>query len=210
MNKIHKALFSLFAFFVGHEAYAAVACGTYNGIPSSALIVGKAQHSNKNTGCTGTTTSYIYNGSSTNTFIEVIQCSACISNYKRDYESITVLGCTVNVDGCTRCTGCKNCTSDTSWTTLANGLERKTTARCTDICNETCERSTEYRCVAGYYGSPGNTTSGCYKCPTSGGLEGTSTLGFNETIEDCYFPSGRSVDDTTGTYQFTEPCFYSS
>ena len=210
MNKIHKALFSLFAFFVGHEAHAATPCATYNGTtPSSALIVGTAQHSNGTGVCTGYTTSYRYSGTSTSSYIKVVQCSGCISNFKTDIQTKNVNGCSINVTGCTTCGNCTNC-SDTDWTTPTNGLQSRTTATCTDRCSNTCSKETEYRCIAGYYGSPGNTTSGCYKCPTSGGLEGTSTLGFNETIEDCYFPANTPVDDSTGTYKFTASCFYSS
>lgn len=61
-------------------------------------------------------------------------------------------------------------------------------------------------CKKGYYG---NATSGCTKCPSSGGIDGT-TLGINTTdITGCYIPTDESMSDSIGTFHFSEPCFYS-
>ncbi|MBR6685144.1 MAG: hypothetical protein IKL37_02640 [Alphaproteobacteria bacterium] len=210
MNKIHKALFSLFGFFVGHEAYAAVACSLASEAAVSTLNTTTVRPSAGTADCASTSTTYYYANSAGTTFFKVIQCTSCSTGWQRLSEKVPALPCSFTVQYCKECEGCTNCTSDTSWSTATNGLQSKTTARCTDICNQTCERTTAYRCIGGYYGSPTDTNPVCYVCPTSGGLEGTSTLGDNSMIEKCYFPAGRSVDDTTGTYQFTDKCFYSS
>lgn len=62
-------------------------------------------------------------------------------------------------------------------------------------------------CNKGYYG---NASSGCTKCPSSGGIDGT-TVGINTTdITGCYIPADESMSDSIGTFHFSEPCFYSN
>lgn len=210
MNKIHKALFSLFAFFVGHEAYAAVACGL---APTDAVSSANTTSLTPKLGtthCSSTSTNYYYADNVGTRYYKVTICTGCDSDYKITADQRTVGTCSFNVQYCDLCTACTNCTS-TSWTTASNGINQsQTLARCEDKCTNTCSKTTYYRCLGGYYGTPTSTTTGCYVCPTSGGLTGTSVAGSNSKVENCYFPSGRSVTDSTGTYQFTSNCFYGS
>lgn len=101
--------------------------------------------------------------------------------------------------------GCSNCTS-TQWASSGTGYETRTYATCD--C-KTCTKSTEYRCAAGYYGSSTNGTSGCTRCPSSGGIYGTSAAG-STAITSCYIPSGTSMSDSTGTYTYTDNCYYTN
>lgn len=60
-------------------------------------------------------------------------------------------------------------------------------------------------CTTGYYG---NASSGCIKCPATGGVDGT-TLGKNTTdITGCYIPANELMTGTSGESVFVESCFY--
>lgn len=61
-------------------------------------------------------------------------------------------------------------------------------------------------CQKGYYG---NASSGCTKCPSSGGIDGTTATINTTDITGCYIPTDKSMSDSIGTFQFSEPCFYS-
>lgn len=60
-------------------------------------------------------------------------------------------------------------------------------------------------CDIGYYGT---TTSGCARCPASGGMYGLTKEKGKSLITDCYFPTGYGIKDSTGSYLFTSDCFY--
>lgn len=62
-------------------------------------------------------------------------------------------------------------------------------------------------CDVGYYGT---TTTGCTRCPASGGTYGTTNGKGNTQITNCYFPAGLSIKDSVGTYQYTQDCYYSN
>ncbi|MDE6482091.1 MAG: hypothetical protein K2L25_04715 [Alphaproteobacteria bacterium] len=62
-------------------------------------------------------------------------------------------------------------------------------------------------CDVGYYGT---TTTGCTRCPASGGTYGLTSGKGSTQITDCYFPAGLLIKDTTGTYQYTQDCYYSN
>lgn len=124
-------------------------------------------------------------------------------------------GCTKS--GGTTCDGtCPDCNT-TSWSHFATGYQSQTTATCnTATCK--CTKFTIYQCAAGYYQSgtvrclasiDGDAScSGCTRCPSSGGIYGTSAPG-STAITACYIPAGASMSDSTGTYTYTSPCYYS-
>jgi len=58
-------------------------------------------------------------------------------------------------------------------------------------------------CNAGYYLQ--TLTDSCLSCPDSGVSADDNTGG----ITDCYLPSGTTGSDTTGTYEYTNDCYYS-
>lgn len=60
-------------------------------------------------------------------------------------------------------------------------------------------------CDRGYYTSA---PYECSRCPSSGGIYGTTANTGNNKITDCYIPSDTSMTDDSGTYVFTSPCYY--
>lgn len=79
-----------------------------------------------------------------------------------------------------------------------------------------CRTTGSCKCEKGYYGSPaynllnGGCTGTCTRCPASGGVYGTTASSGATSITECYIPTGTSLSDTTGTYQFTGNCYYSN
>ena len=101
--------------------------------------------------------------------------------------------------------GCTNCDT-TAWTAYSTGYQSRVYATCD--CT-TCSKRTQYRCAAGYYGTPSTGTSGCTKCPSSGTSRETCTAG-STSATSCYLPASVSISDAAGKYQFTTNCFYTN
>ena len=109
-----------------------------------------------------------------------------------------------------------NCVSDTTWVAhTVQGYEKRTTR----TWNGTrCVESTQYRCAASWYGSPGTTATGCQHCPgasigvwnpTTGKVdgkvvEGKSTPG-SIYITNCYIEPYTSAD-ISGVFDYTTNC----
>ncbi len=152
---------------------------------------------------------WAYTQGSTTTYVPWYDCNTCQSGYTRKSTTAQMGGCgNARYYYCEEnCTGCTNCTSDTSWSAGNTGYEKKVSRTCN--CN-TCSASTSYRCASGYYGSSTNGISGCTRCPSSGGVYGTSAAG-STAITDCYIPAGDiSWTDDTGTYVCGEDSYYSN
>lgn len=156
-------------------------------------------------------------------------CNTCNSGYTRTQQTTTVSTCVGTIsyyycksDGSSGGDGgdggdtgggeitdcahlCDSCTSRLSvWmATLGSpGYESKTTKNCGPTTNCECVSSTEYRCAAGYYGTPYlSGTRGCSECPD----DGTSTAGSNTKITKCFITGG---SDTTGTFTYIPNCYY--
>lgn len=78
-----------------------------------------------------------------------------------------------------------------------------------------CKSTYSCKCEKGYYGSPlaslaGACSGTCTRCPESGGVYGTTASSGATSRTECYIPTGTSLSDTAGTYQFTENCYYSN
>ncbi|MCM1293947.1 MAG: hypothetical protein NC311_00080 [Muribaculaceae bacterium] len=58
-------------------------------------------------------------------------------------------------------------------------------------------------CEKGYYNNNGT----CEPCPGGGT---TAVGGSSNAITDCYIPAGTVGSDTTGTYKYTDDCYYTS
>lgn len=128
---------------------------------------------------------------------------------------------------------CSGCSS--TWTTV--NTRYQTRKQGYSLCGGYEHTETNYRCAAGYYGTPTSTTSGCnacpsnatcsagsttfscnkgyYKngtictaCPTSGGIAGTTSAAGATSITSCYLPSGASFSDSTGSGTYTGNCYY--
>lgn len=152
----------------------------------------------------------------------VVSCDICKTGYTRTPQSATGPGCSNTITwynceynssggGGDTCDGtCDNCLS-TSWTAADTGYQSRTKATCnTTTCK--CSTSREYRCAAGYYGSPPaiqqiGSLTGCTRCPASGVRFGNSAVG-STTITSCYLATGTGISDTTGTFTYTSNCYY--
>jgi len=116
-------------------------------------------------------------------------------------------GCCVNNNLMEDCTP-QNC-QPSSWASSSTGYETRTYREC-NLTLTACLKSTEYRCAVGYYGSSSNGTSGCTRCPSSGGIYGTTASAGSTSITSCYIPSGTSFSDSTGSGRYTSNCYYSN
>lgn len=103
------------------------------------------------------------------------------------------------------CVSCTNCNS-IDWTAYRTGYERRINRDCE--CDGTCTSTTQYRCAVGYYGTSTNGTSGCTRCPSSGGIYGTTAAAGSKNITSCYIPANQTMSDGTGEYVFTNKCYY--
>ena len=128
----------------------------------------------------------------------IYSCKSCISGY------VLVSNDTYNT--CEpMCSTSTNCISDTTWTNVATGYQRKINRNCSD--STTCTETVVYRCATGYYGSSSNGTSGCTRCPSEDGATGTSAAG-STARTSCYIPSGTKFSNNTGSGQWTGNSFY--
>ncbi len=73
-------------------------------------------------------------------------------------------------------------------------------------------------CATGYYGTPlysyteryGDNFSGCYRCPSSGGVYGTTAGPGATDITECYLPAGTSFSDDIGSGTYSDDCYYTN
>ncbi|MDE5615699.1 MAG: hypothetical protein K2I81_02605 [Alphaproteobacteria bacterium] len=133
--------------------------------------------------------------------------SDSLNGFECSAKEIGTCSCYTNGSGTSTyncvCNGCSNCNSS-EWENYGTGYQRRNIAYCS--CNS-CSRYYSYRCAEGYYGTTSNGTSGCTRCPASGGIYGMSAAG-STTITACYIPSGTGFSDSTGSGIYTENCYY--
>lgn len=103
------------------------------------------------------------------------------------------------------CVSCTNCTT-TGWVAAGAGYQKSTVGDCQ--CDGTCKYTTNYQCAVGYYGRSTNGTTGCTRCPSSGGVYGTTANAGSTSITSCYIPANTAMTDGTGEYVFTSNCYY--
>lgn len=87
---------------------------------------------------------------------------------------------------------------NTLWTSVS-GQNYQVRCKTTAI-----KASCEYQCKKGYYGSG----QSCTRCPSSGGVYGTTAVAGATAITACYLPSGTAFNDTTGSGTYTDDCYY--
>ena len=85
-----------------------------------------------------------------------------------------------------------------SWSSYGTGYQRRQVSY---HANCGISSSYEYRCAAGYYGSPTSGSSGCTKCPLVCNVQSTSAVG-TTNVSGCCVSSGTS-SDTTGSFTIT-------
>jgi len=103
-----------------------------------------------------------------------------------------------------------------------------------------CDNVISYQCAKGYYGTATSASSGCTKCPanatcgggngsgficdkgyykngaicarcpSSGGVYGTTADAGATSITSCYLSSGTTFSDNTGSGTYTSDCYYSN
>lgn len=114
--------------------------------------------------------------------------------------------------GQTYCIGIGDCTPGNS--TCYNGT------RPFKLCSEwsfTCEEIVDgpmekidyindtFTCIQGYY----RDKMECKRCPSSGGVYGTTKSSGATSITECYIPSGTEFSDSSGTWEYGQNCHYS-
>ncbi len=73
-------------------------------------------------------------------------------------------------------------------------------------------------CDTGYYGMAtysyternGDSFSGCNRCPSSGGVYGTTAGPGAMFITECYLPAGTSFSDDIGSGTYSDDCYYTN
>lgn len=165
----------------------------------------------------------------------VVQVNACGCNWD-DAEYVpegletTCISCDSNIANINCASGkiCDDNKSGNSYGVIV-GSENKLTVECgtwvpqqevggviragywSVIPSATCDTVATYRCGAGYYGKPTSETAGCSKCPgfePSGEISAISSEIPRTAITNCYIKANKAMSDTTGTYIYTDGCFY--
>ncbi len=161
--------------------------------------------------CNSTQTVYWYGNGF---YTSMTECASCTGSATLETGSVSVPSGYAAAFGCDTITykycSCSLSCSSISWTACGGNstIQYKHGAGSTgDSCS--CTYNNEYRCAAGYYGSPSSCTSGCTKCPSYNGVSGTSSAG-STSVSSCCIASGTSIDfsDTkgSGTEKLTAQC----
>lgn len=98
------------------------------------------------------------------------------------------------------------CDCPEDWTDISNGIQRSLDYTC-DM-GECVASGTRWRCRVGYYGNPTSDTSGCTRCPASGGIYGTTLSPGGMGITQCFIPSGTASNDSAGEFTYTGDCYW--
>lgn len=175
--------------------------------------------------CDSYTTKCLYN-SATGFYLRYRTCDSCDSPYESITERLSSFTAFTTVCGsgsvvlstrtnCSCGTQCDDCGSSllSQWTGTVDAYETRTVYNCGISTSCECQRKTEARCRAGYYGSVSvagvGVLNNCKRCPSSGGVYGTSVAGNGTAITSCYIPTTSMLTDDAGAYQYTSNCYYS-
>lgn len=135
-------------------------------------------------------------------------CTSCAPGYTLTKTSFSQCGSLNPIFQVCDCV-CSNCTSDAAYTAAGTGYQKKVNRTCECSSGTAkCTETTVYQCAVGYYGRSTNGTSGCTRCPSSGGVYGTTAAAGSTAITSCYIPSGSSFSDGTGSGTYTGDCYY--
>lgn len=144
-------------------------------------------------------------------YVILEKCLECVSGY---YIQVTgsvnsryftggfdYTSCLPNESNCTA----SNCKSDTDWKPGNAGYLKKENRNC--VGGKCTVVSGSYMCAAGYYGTSTNGTTGCTRCPSSGGVYGLSDVD-SADISYCYIPRGTKFSDSTGSGEYAADCYW--
>lgn len=181
-------------------------------------------------GCS-TYTTKCFKQNNASVYLRYKDCNTCKSNATKTTQGLSdalgysevctgVTTVTRNVCDCgTQCDSIYCNMWWTSWSTVKTGYQERTKSACSPSTNCKCSViESDWRCDAGYYGtakydlvaSGGYGYSGCTRCPSSGGVYGTSAAGSTEKTS-CYIPAGDiSWTDSTGTYVCGEDSYFAN
>lgn len=174
----------------------------------SGCLVSNVSLTNPTTGCAQSNNTITCNGIK---YYDCTQCedgytlgSATVTDPLNSSKTYTYGNCTKDFSGNPIPTQeCPDeCPSTTEWTETTRFREA--------ICvGSLLARSCSYRCIQGYYMGE----LGCVRCPSSGGVYGTTAAAGATSITECYMPAGTTLpfsdDAGSGTSTFTSDCYYS-
>lgn len=102
--------------------------------------------------------------------------------------------------------GPQDCSVNQVWTTSPSNPGLEASQKIEFFCFDCFKlNQAEYRCSAGYYGTPQPlANTGCDKCPDPGTSNPATT-----DITGCYIKDGITFSDENGDWTFTESCNYS-
>lgn len=135
-------------------------------------------------------------------------CTSCSPGYTLTNVAFSQCGLLNKIFKACDCV-CSNCVSDVTYTAAGTGYQKKVNRYC--ACGSgtaKCKTETVYQCAVGYYGRSKNGTSGCTRCPSSGGVYGTTATAGSTAITSCYIPEGSSFSDGTGSGTYTGNCYF--
>lgn len=110
--------------------------------------------------------------------------------------------CTNNCRCCTE-SPMYRCSCNSGYYVKGQGEATCSCVKC-PVANSTCSSDSYFTCNKGYYKN-GNT---CSRCPSSGGVYGTTSSSGATSITECYIPSGTSGSDASGNFTYTGNCYY--
>lgn len=167
---------------------------------------------------------YVYtcHGVGDGTGTKVEHCGSCNDGYKTSVVTVSDSFCsgisqTVCIkdesesgsgSGSSELCDATTCAADNDkWANHVTGVQVQTIKGCTSgRCKTVYVR---YRCAPMFYGVPDASTV-CDPCPS---LSGSTTRGLSAAgatkVTDCYWPSGGGGSDLSGTFRFTDNCYYS-
>ena len=143
------------------------------------------------------------------TCLDDLTSTLLITNGKKTTTLYTYVEPNCNVDcPCSLCAQTGYCTCNAGYyakVTYDNNCFSD--CDCSGVCpsNSTCTSATSFTCNKGYW----KNGSVCTSCPPSnyGGYGTTASTGAT-SISECYLPAGTTSSDTTGTFQFTQKCYF--
>lgn len=181
---------------------------------------GFASYLSRTSGYASATTTKCYKIGA-NSYGKVISETSCKSG--RTPREVTVATTTCSNGASIKYTVCEcycnNCTTS-AWANVSGSSthQSRTVGSCScDTGTAQCTKKTEYRCRAGYYGSPSTSSSGCTKCTYTDGVAGTSDPDLideandkygNDTRGTCWITAGASSSDGTGSYSYKQKCYF--
>lgn len=165
------------------------------------------------------TYSYTCWGAPDGTGTKVENCNTCVTGYKTNTvkksdtycNSVSQIICVQDTGGTTtppttKCDMAECAADNNNWVAHQTGSQQQIIRTC--VGNTCTVMQTNYRCVAGYYGTPSATVK-CSRCPQ---LPGSTTYGLSSMgatkITECYWPSGGGGSDSSGSFIFTSHCYY--